>query len=563
MTRQRSQTSCASRKSPRTVKKKSAYSLEQWKKTLRCIPGYDSFGDADGFAFDVELANRAVAFIETQLVLIEGDTAGKPFILLPWQRAFIGCLFGWVDAEKKRRYREAMLYIPRKNGKSPLCAAILDYVLLCDGEEGAQCYCAAADKEQANIVFRHARGMIERNDEASRHVTIYNTSRQIVFGHSFARVISADAASSKHGYNSHLVIIDELHAQPDRELVDVLTTSTSTRRQPLIIFLTTADYDRPSICNERHSYALKVRDGVISDPRFLPVIFEATDADDWESEDVWTRVNPSMGTTKSIDYMRRECERAHNEPSYQATFRRLELNQKTSVASIWLDMGDWDACGKIEISEDSLLAAPCWAGLDLANSADLTALALAWVLPDGIVAVRAWHWIPADKASEKAKAERVPYDVWIRDGIVEDTPGNVTDYSFVRRRINELSKRYKIKDIACDPWNATHIVAELREQDGISIVEFRQGFISMSGPAKEFERLVKSHKLAHGGNPIMRWQASNVVVRTDPAGNIKPDKGKATQKIDGIVASIMALGRATVQSVQPGSVYENRGILFV
>jgi phage terminase large subunit-like protein len=533
-----------------------------WSTLLAMIPSYDPERGAAGFRFDPDLAGRACDFIEGQLRLIEGKHAGQQFDLLDWQRAFIGCLFGWVDDAGARRYREALLYIPRKNGKSPLCAAILDYVLLCDGEAGAQCYCAAVDRDQAGIVFRHARGMIERNRWLKSKVTIYETNRSIRFGDSFARVISADAAS-KHGYNSHLVIVDELHAQPSRELVDVLITSTSTRRQPLVLFLTTADYDRPSICNERHDYACKVRDGLVDDPRFLPMIYEAERADDWQDEAVWRKSNPSLGVTKTVEYMRRECERAKNEPSYQATFRRLELNQQTDVATVWLPMDKWDSCGE-SVSDADLEQLPCWGGLDLSSTGDLTALAFAWPLGDGRVAVRAWHWIPAEGAREREKVDRVPYKVWAEAGLVEATPGNVIDYAHVRAKVNEIAKRFQVKAIGADPWNATQIIIELKEQDGLTVEPFRQGWQSMSPACKELERLVLSGKLCHGGSAILRWQAGHAIVKSDPAGNIKLDKTIPRNRIDGLVAVTIAVKMAADgQAANKRGVYEGRELRFI
>jgi phage terminase large subunit-like protein len=253
------------------------------------------------------------------------------------------------------------LYVPRKNGKSPLVGAIADYVFLCDGEPGAQCYVAAADREQATIVFRHAAGMVERNQDLAPMVKTYRSMRSMEFGGSTFRVLTSEAAS-KHGFNAHLVVVDELHAQPDRELVDVLTSSTGTRTQPIVIYVTTADYDRPSICNSKLEYAQKVRDGLIDDPRFLPVIYETETDADWESEDVWRKANPGLGTIKSLEYMRRECGKAKEEPSYQATFRRLELNQRTPTQDVWFDLELWEKCAG-EVSDEELKGKPCWGGL--------------------------------------------------------------------------------------------------------------------------------------------------------------------------------------------------------
>lgn len=538
-----------------------------WSKLLPLIPGYDCERDAAGFHFDAARANRVLRFMETQLTFIEGSVGGQPFILEPWQAAAVGCLFGWVDDEGLRRYREMFLYIPRKNGKSPTVAAILDYVFFSEArrEAGMQAYVAAADREQATIVYRHAAGMVEANPDLASRVTLYRTTRTMEDDHgNRARVLSSEAAS-KHGLNAHLVIVDELHAQPDRELVDVLTSSTGTRKQPLIIYVTTADFDRPSICNEKLDYASKVRDGVISDARFLPVIYSAAEDADWESEAVWRATNPGLGTIKSLEYMRRECAKAKEEPSYQATFRRLELNQRTPTQSVWLDLGQWDACAG-EIADADLAGLPCWGGLDLSAGGDLTALVLCWpsVGDTGRTAIKAWHWIPEGVAAKKEKSDSVPYAAWAAAGLVRFTPGNVTDYGFIRQALrDEILPRYALKDIGADPWNATHIITELTEQDGVPVVAFRQGFTSMSGPAKEFERLVAGGRLLHDGNPLLRWQASNAVLRRDPAGNIKPDKEKARNRIDGIVAAIMAVGRASNESVGKRSVYESRGVLYV
>ncbi len=520
-----------------------------WPTLLRLLPGYDCHRDAEGFRFDARRANRVIAFIENELRFVEGDVAGGPFVLEPWQAAVVGATFGWVDGKGLRRYREMFLYVPRKNGKSPLVAAILNYVFFCDGEPGAQLYVAASNREQATIVYRHASEMVSRNPTLANRVTLYRSMRSMEMDGCYARVLSSETAS-KHGYNSHLVIVDELHAQRDRDLVDVLASSTGTRAQPLVIYVTTADYDRPSICNLKLEYAQKVRDGTIKDARFLPVIYETAQDADWESEAVWRACNPGLGTIKSMDYMRRECGKAAEEPSYQATFRRLELNQRTPTQSAWIDLAQWDAC-KGEIDEGALKGAPCWGGLDLSASGDLTALVLCWPDIGGRTVLKAWHWIPEDVAAKKEKSDRVPYSLWHAQGLVEFTPGNVTDYSYIRQALRDtIMPRYALKDIGADPWNATQLITELTEQDGVPVVAFRQGFVSISGPAKEFERLIAGGKLLHDGNPLLRWQAGNAVLKRDPAGNIKPDKEKARQRIDGIVAAVMAVGRASVESAK-------------
>jgi len=511
-----------------------------------------------------------IDFISSQMRYIEGRFAGKPFEPLPWQQALLGCLFGWIDpATRLRRYREMMLYLPRKNGKSCLSAAILNYVLFCDGESGAQCLVAAADRDQATIVFRHANGMIARNEGLAGLCKVYASQRSIEYEGSYARVLTSEA-SSKHGFSAHLVIVDELHAQPNRDLVDVLTSSVSARTQPIVIYISTADYDRPSVCNTKLDYAIKVRDGIIDDNRFLPVLYMSGKDDDWTSEEVWAAANPGLGDIKSLEYMRQECAKAKAEPSYQATFRRLELNQVTPTSSVWLDMADWDKCVVPPVSDDDLRGVPCWGGLDLSASCDLTALVLCW--PNlqclgGRTLVRAWHWIPEDVALKKEKNDRVPYGDWERAGHVEFTPGNVTDYEYIRRLLRDtILQKYVLKDIGADPWNASQLLTQLQSQDGITVVSFRQGFYSMSSPTKALERLVVGGTLAVESNSLLRWEVSNTVVDMDAAGNIKPAKDKARQRIDGVVAMVMAIGRACVESEKPAeskSVYDNRGVIYI
>jgi site-specific DNA recombinase len=370
------------------------------------------------------------------------------------------------------------------------------------------------------------------------------------------KVISAEAYT-KHGVNAHGVIIDELHAQPDRELVDVLTTSTGARRQPLIIYITTADFDRESICNEKYDYACKVRDGVIDDPAFLPVIYEAARDDDWTDPAVWAKANPNLGVSVSLEYLERECIRAKETPTYENTFKRLHLNMKTQQDVRWLSLENWDACNA-RIDEAALTGRECYGGLDLSTTTDLSAFVLVFQESDGGITLLPKFWVPADNAHKREKRDRVPYETWARQGLIEMTPGNVIDYDRIRMRINELGQRFHIQELAIDPWNATQLSLQL-QGDGFEVIQFGQGFKEMTAPTKEFEKLVISRKIRHGGNPVLRWMAGNVSAETDAAGNLKPSKKKSNERIDGIVAAIMALGRA----LQHGGIqtYSGSGIL--
>jgi phage terminase large subunit-like protein len=438
-----------------------------------------------------------------------------------------------------------------------MVAGLVLAALFCDGERGAQVYSAAADRDQAALIYRQCKGMVLQDADLSKHAKVYETAKSIVIdsmGSSY-KAISAEA-NTKHGYNTHFAVIDELHAQPNRDLVDVLKTSTGARRQPLIVHITTSDFDRPSICNELHGYAGKVRDGIVEDCAFLPVIYEAKQTDDWTDPAVWHKANPNLGVSVSLEYLERECRQAKETPSYENTFKRLHLNIRTEQDVRWMQMDKWDACAE-PIDFDSLRGQKCWAGLDLASTTDIAAFAL-W-FPDASV-VLPFFWMPSDQAHVRERRDRVPYSTWERDGLIEMTTGNVIDYSFIRRRINELKVVYDIADIAYDPWNAQQFATQLKDEDGMNVTEFRQGFISMNEPTKRLERLVLEGALRHGGNKVLRWMASNVSVRTDPAGNIKIDKQKSTEKVDGIVALAMALGRAGASNVG-ASVYEGRGIL--
>lgn len=535
-------------------------------KLLRLIPGYDPWLMADGFHFDEKLATKALDFFPIYLTHVKGEKGGKPFDLEPWQQAIVACIFGFVDSAGLRRYRHVLLYVPRKNGKTPFCAGILLLILYCDGEPGAEIYCAAADRDQAALAFAHAKGMVEQNPRLQKHVTVFKTSKCVELAklHSTLKVISAEA-NTKHGYNSHAVLVDELHAQKDRELVDVLRTSFGARRQPLEIDATTADFWRPeSICNETLAYAKRVRDNKGDpaapgyDPRCLPVIFEAMKEDDWKSEDVWRRVNPNLGVSISLDYMRGEFKRAIESPSFENTFKRFHLNMQTEQAERWIQMDAWNACGG---ALKPLAGRTCIGALDLSSTRDLSALVL--LFPDGgEYDILPFFWCPKDRAHERELRDRVPYETWAKQGRIELTPGNVIDYDWIKDRLGKLRSQHNICEIAFDPWNATQTVLQL-QADGFKMVEFPQSFKTMNDPCKQVEKLMIEKKLRHGGHPVLKWMASNVAARRDPAGNIKLDKEKSFERIDGIVALVMALGRAQGGAVKPASVYETRGLATV
>ena len=428
-------------------------------------------------------------------------------------------------------------------------------LLVADGEPGADVYSAAGDRDQARMVFDLAREMVLQSEDLSRIVKPYRNSLVVEQTASAYHVISAEA-KTKHGKNAHGIIFDELHVQPNRDLWDVLTTSTGSRMQPLTVAITTAGFDKHSICWEVHDYACKVRDGIIDDPAFLPVIYAADEDADWTGPKVWAKANPNLGISLSEEYLAAECKRAQEVPAYENTFRRLHLNQWTEQDVRWLKMESWDnCCGEMPDMEGCV----CYAGLDLSSKIDLTALVLVFPLEGGGFVILPHFFCPAENARERERRDKVPYTQWARDGYLEATPGNVIDYEFIKAKLRDLAKQYDIQEVAYDPWSATQIALQLQDE-GFKMVEFRQGYKSMSEPAKEFERSIMADLLLHDGNPVMRWMVSNVSIDIDPAGNVKPSKKKSIERIDGIPATLMALGRHML-GADTTSVYESRGIL--
>lgn len=554
----------------KTTPKKTSGVSSPWAKRLQ-LPGYDPVATAGACHFDVAAAERVLQFIPECLKHVKGAKGGEPFDLEPWQQAIVANLFGWKRPDGTRRYRECFLFVPRKNGKTPLASAIILYTLFCDPEPGMEIYSAAADRDQASLVFAHAKGMVLQEAELSSRCKVYEVARSIVREEtqSSYKVISAEA-NTKHGYNSHLVVIDELHAQPNRELVDVLTTSTGARRQPLILYTTTSDFERPSICNEKRDYATKVRDGIIDDEAFLPVIYEAPPT--WEgkaadylsptfyaNEEIWKYANPNLGVSLSWEYMRAECRRAQETPAYLNTFLRLHLNVRTQQDVAWIDMVQWDACLS-DIEPEELRGRPCWAGLDLASTSDLCSLTL--VFPDDGNAIMQFFWLPYQTAMIRERRNRVPYPSWVQQGFIKATEGNSVDYQVIKEDILGLNQLYALQELGFDRWNSSQLINELM-QEGINCVAVGQGYASLSAPSKHLELLLSNKELRHDGNPVLRWNMSNVMAEFDAAGNVKPSKRKSSEKIDAVFSMVMALARILVREDTGPSVYEKRGVIVI
>lgn len=522
-------------------------------------------GHERGLWFDEPAAKRAVAFFSV-LRHWKGEWAGQAITLEPWQQFVVWSLFGWKRADGTRRFRTAYLEVARKNGKTTLAAGIGLYLLVADGEPGAEVYTAATMREQAKIAHNDAIEMVKRSPQLLREIGVLRENLHHRGSSSKFQPLSADH-NTLDGLNIHGVIADEVHAWPNRRLWDVLSTATGARRQPLMLAITTAGVDRQSLCFLLHDYAEKVNSGAVDDDSFFGAVYSLDPEDDWRDEAVWQKANPNLGISKKPDDIRQQARQAGEMPAALNGFLRLHLNVWTQAETRWLSREAWDACNGV-VDAEALRGRLCYGGLDLASTRDLSA----WVLvfppdgapgtADGLYRVLCRFFVPEDNMLERERRDRVPYSAWVRGGYVTATPGNVIDYDWILAQIDEDARAFDVREIAFDRWGATRIQTALMERGGEKwLVEFGQGFASMSGPSKELERLILERKLAHGGHPVLTWMADNVVVREDPAGNIKPDKEKSSEKIDGIVALVMGLARAMAHMQSGVSVYERRGLV--
>ena len=513
--------------------------------------------------YDKVKADRAVTFIEN-LCHTKGKWAGKRFWLLPWQEQLIRDIFGIVKHDGNRQFRTAFVEICKKVGKSELAAAIALYLLYADNEPSAEVYGAAADRQQASIVFDVARQMVEMSPALMKRSKLMSATKRIVnYGNAgFYQVLSAEVGS-KHGFSISGLVFDEIHTQPNRQLYDVLTKYSSDARQnPLHFIITTAGNDRNSIAFELHTKAIDILEGRRVDPTFYPVVYGLKDDEDWEDEANWYKVNPSLGYTVDIERLRDAYREAKQNPADEITFKWLRMNMWVSSTTSWIP----DAIfmkGNEPIDMRLLEGRDCYAGLDLSSTGDITALVL--IFPprntDEKYILVPYFWVPEETIPQRVKSNSVPYDVWEKQGDLLATEGNVIHYDFIEKFICDLAEKYHILEIAVDRWNATHMIQNL-EDAGFTMVPFGQGFASMSTPTKEFYRLLMEGQIVHAGHPVLRWMAGNVVIETDAAENIKVTKAKSKEKIDGIVASIMALDRCLRNQGEPqGSVYDERGLL--
>jgi phage terminase large subunit-like protein len=542
-------------------------------------------GAERGLVFNTEMAQRALDFFSV-LHHSKGEWAGQLLVLEPWQQFITWSLFGWKRARNKRwvvekgghredqsgarRFQTAYIEVARKNGKSTWAAGIGLYLAFADetpdGEPGAEVYSAATKRDQARIVHGEAIRMVRKSPMLRKHgVIIFKDNLHRTDTDQKYEPLGSDSDSTD-GLNIHGAIVDELHAHKTRAMWDVLVTATSARRQPMIIAITTAGTNRQSVCWDIHEYTRQVLEGIVQDDAWFGIIFSLDEGDDWRDESTWMKSNPNLGVSKKWSDMRPKASRARSMTSALNAFLQKELNIWVSGETKWMAMDEWRKCaGSVDALDlpEALAGRPCWSGLDLSTSVDITALV--HVFPP-LVEGESWSvvcrfWIPEDNLFERCKNDGVPYDTWRDEGFLEATPGNVIDYDWIFEQLEEDAQQFQIMEIPFDRWGASSVVQTLQKMN-LNVIVFGQGYQSMSPPMKELERLVAAHKIVHGNNPVLTWMADNLIAKMDPAGNIKPDKARSKEKIDGIVALLMGLDRGLRNQGETGkSVYEDRGLV--
>jgi len=514
----------------------------------------------NGLHWDEDEAQRCVAFFKL-LYHWKGDMAGTRFDPEPFQeQLIIAPIFGWQRDCKgglKRRFSVGYCEIPRKNGKTFLASGFANQGLLADGENAPEVYSAATQREQASLVFRDAQKSVRPSPQLSGYVEHWRNSSTCPQNNGVLQPLTSDY-NFLQGKNPSRVLIDELHAHKTREVWDALLSGMGARPNPLLFAITTAGHDRSTICWEQHEFARQILEGHFDEPTYFAFLAAADPDDDPFEPVIWHKANPNLGVSVQEDFLATEARKAQRSPSYENTFRRLYLNQWTEQSVRWIPMSAWDACNQpIELEE--LQHRKCYAGLDLASTRDVNAFVLCFPLDGGNYAFLPFFWSPEDPHDDRAAQDRRQVKHWAEQGHITLTPGNVADVDgMIPDEIADICNRFNVVDIAFDPWGPAPALVQKLTSKGVPFevwTEFRQSTANFASPCKQFERLVLSGKVVHGQNPVLRWMASNMTIKEDAAGNMRPDKQKSSEKIDGIVAAIMALGRAIAAEESPTPTY--------
>ena len=509
------------------------------------------------------MAQLAIDFFPTDLVHTKGRWAGTPLVLMLWQEFIVGSLFGWFNLDGSRRYHQAYIAVGKKNGKSTFSAGVGLLMAFFDNEAGAEVYAAATKKDQAKIVWGEASRMVKRSEFLRRKIQVLTNNLSSSESDSFFVPLGQDKDNTD-GINTHCAIIDELHAWPKRTLWDTLESSTVARDNWLIFVITTAGFDRASLCREQHDYGKRVLSGTATDDEYFVFIAELDKKDDWRDPKNYIKANPSLGVIVQLPDLIKRRDKAIAIPGNENAFKRYRLNLWTEQAARWLSLDLWDKGGKY-FSISKLAGRKCYGALDLGRVKDFSAFVLIFppIGKEKKAKVVPFFWIPEKSVADRIAAGQSDFSVWVNEGWITTTPGNSTDFRFIEAEILRIAAEFDLREIEYDPWATGELINNLVEE-GIELVPHRQGFASMAGPTDELERLLLAEEIQHGGNPVLRWMAENVVVLVDPAENKKPDKARSGDKIDGIVALIMCLtGWLGNPEEDKTSVYETRGALVI
>jgi phage terminase large subunit-like protein len=497
-------------------------------------------------SFDQKAADRGANWLQSHCRHSKGEWAGKPLHLEPWQRErLIDPIFGTLNSDGSRQYRQVFCGLPRKNGKTTLAAGVGLALLIGDNEPGAEVYSVAGNADQANIVWGEAAAMISQSPSLSEVTESLKSALYVPDLRASWKALTK-SAKTKHGLNPHGVIGDEVHVWKDREQYDVMSSAVGARRQPLEFYITTAGTDQNLVCWELWQYALKVADGTIHDPTFLSVIFAADDDDDPFDPVTWAKSNPNLGVSVKLDYLAKRASQAGQIATQLNAFKQLHLNIWCEATSTWISTDTWRGQDMgAPFDEAMLYGRKCYAGVDLAWTRDMSAVA--YVFPpcdsDDQWRILMRYFLPEAAIAQRSGEDMAPYDVWARDGHIALTNGNVTDFNAIEAQIVADAAKFQVVEVCFDAMFAGATVNNLM-QSGFACVGLRQGFISLNAPTQEFERLALTGRFAHGDNPVLRWNLSNVRIERDAAGNIKPSKAKSTGRIDGVAAVINAIARA-------------------
>ena len=511
--------------------------------------------DEKKYIFSEKAAQRALDFCQFN-THFKGEWVNKPYEPEKWQAFCLINIFGFLKDDGFRRYRTSWEEVGRKNGKTTGAAVINNYFFIADGEAGAEVYAAATKKEQAKEVWDASAQMIKRSPDLSKIVSIYRNSLTIDSLACRYLPLSSDT-NTLDGLNVHAACLDEVHAYKDSSLYDVIDTATGARRESHIHMTTTAGFMINGFGHRMHEYACKILDGIVAKDDFFIFIAALDDEDDPFDEECWCKPNPNLGVSKFIGDMRSKAEKAKDFPTYYNTFLVKELNKWTNSVSKWLSIDAWKDCGR-KVDWSGFRGCKCWCGLDLASVIDMTALSLVFER-DGLLFVKCIFFSPQETIMERTKKDRVPYDVWEREGLLITTAGGMIDFDFVEHSIKEITDMYDVQCIAYDRYKSYQIIQNLSDI-GINMLQFGQGFKSMAQPTEELEGRIKAKKIVHDNNPILSWNMSNVVIKIDPSGSKKPDKERSAERIDGTVATVMAIGAYNIVRAAPSFIYNNVGM---